>query len=60
MAASTNARHIDAPYTVETLWRSIQTQKGKVAKVAKVTVRIRRLQEGSGVVIDEDGPVVSD
>ena len=29
-------------------------------KVAKVTVRIRRLQEGSGVVIDEDGPVVSD
>ena len=57
MAASTNARHIDAPYTVEILWRSIQTQKGKVAKV---TVRIRRLQEGSGVVIDEDGPVVSD
>ena len=57
MAASTNARHIDALYTVETLWRSIQTQKGKVAKV---TVRIRRLQEGSGVVIDEDGPVVSD
>lgn len=57
MAASTNARHIDAPYTVETLWCSIQTQKGKVAKV---TVRIRRLQEGSGVVIDEDGPVVSD
>ena len=57
MAASTNARHIDAPYTVETLWRSIRTQKGKVAKV---TVRIRRLQEGSGVVIDEDGPVVSD
>ncbi|MCS5665856.1 MAG: hypothetical protein NZ876_00565 [Dehalococcoidia bacterium] len=57
MAASTNARHIDASYTVETLWRSIQTQKGKVAKV---TVRIRRLQEGSGVVIDEDGPVVSD
>lgn len=57
MAASTNALHIDAPYTVETLWRSIQTQKGKVAKV---TVRIRRLQEGSGVVIDEDGPVVSD
>jgi len=57
LAASTNARHIDASYTVETLWRSIQTQKGKVAKV---TVRIRRLQEGSGVVIDEDGPVVSD
>ena len=57
MAASTNARHIDAPYTVETLWCSIQTQKGKVAKV---TVRIRRLQEGSGVVIDEDDPVVSD
>ena len=57
MAASTNARHIDASYTVETLWRSIQTQKGKVAKV---TVRIRRLQEGSGVVIDEDGPVVSE
>ena len=57
MAASTNARHIDASYTVETLWRSIQTQKGKVAKV---TVRIRRIQEGSGVVIDEDGPVVSD
>ena len=57
MAASTNARHIDAPYTVGTLWRSIQTQKGKVAKV---TVRIRRLQEGSGVVIDEDGPVVSE
>jgi len=57
LAASTNARHIDAPYTVETLWCSIQTQKGKVAKV---TVRIRRLQEGSGVVIDEDGPVVSD
>ena len=57
MAASTNARHIDASYTVETLWRSIQTQKGKVPKV---TVRIRRLQEGRGVVIDEDGPVVSD
>ena len=57
MAASANARHIDASYTVETLWRSIQTQKGKVAKV---TVRIRRLQEGSGEVIDEDGPVVSD
>ena len=57
MAASTNARHIDASYTVETLWRSIQTQNGKVAKV---TVRIRRLQEGSGVVIDEDSPVVSD
>ena len=57
MAASANARHIDAPYPVETLWRSIQTQKGKVAKV---TVRIRRLQESSGVVIDEDGPVVTD
>jgi len=57
LAPSTNARHIDAPYTVETLWRSIQTQK---RKVAKVTVRIRRLQEGSGVVIDEDGPVVGD
>ena len=57
MAASANARHIDALYTVETLWRSIQTQKGKVAKV---TVRIGRLQEVSDVVIDEGRPVVSD
>jgi len=57
LAASANARHIDALSIVETLWRSIQTKNGKVAKV---TVRIRRLQEGSGVVIDEDGPVVSD
>ena len=41
-------------------WNPLALYPNQNGKVAKVTVRIRRLQVGSGVVIDEDGPVVSD